>query len=109
MAKRKKEDFKYEIKEVLGVASPQEDLKSDWTKAVLTSLMSNDEGEMEDGIDIRNYNAGTGRIYKGIRLSIQEAHNVCDILLQHGYGSMDVLETEYNKRKGMFSGGLTNQ
>lgn len=104
MARKSKEDFTYEIKEVLGVASPQEDLKGDFVKAVLTSLMSGDDGEMIEGIDIRNYNAGTGRIYKGIRLSVQEAHNVCDILLQHGYGSMDVLEAEYTKRKGMFSG-----
>lgn len=103
MAKKNSEDFKYEIKEVLGVASPQEDLKGNFVKAVLTSLMSNDDGEMLDGVDIRGYNASTGRIYKGIRLSIQEAHNVCDILLQNGYGSMDVLEAEYNKRKGMFS------
>lgn len=106
MAKKSKEDFKYEITEVLGIASPQEDLKGDFAKAVLKSLMSGEkEGEMIDGVDIRGYNAGTGRTYKGIRLSIQEAHNVCDILLQHGYGSMDVLEAEYNKRKGMFSGG----
>lgn len=105
MAKKSKEDFRYEIKEVLGIASPQEDLKGDFVKAVLTSLMSGEKDEMIEGVDIRGYNAGTGRTYKGIRLSIQEAHNVCDILLQHGYGSMDVLEAEYNKRKGMFSGG----
>lgn len=102
MAKRQKdEDFVYEIKELLGVASPQEDLQSDWVKAVLVSLMGEDKVE---GIDIRNYNCGTKRINKGIRLSIQEAHNVCDILLKNGYGSLDVLEEEYKKRKNMFSG-----
>lgn len=99
--KKNDEDFEYVIEEVLGVASPQEDLQGDWTKAVLKTLMGE---EKEAGIDIRRYNAGNGRIRNGIRLSIQEAHNVCDILLQNGYGSLDVLEKELNKRKGMFSG-----
>lgn len=104
MGFKKSEDFKYEIKEVLGVASPQEDLQGDWVKAVLSTMMSQKPGEEEAGIDIRNYNAGTGVCRKGIRLTIQEAHNVCDILLQNGYGSLDVLEKELAKRKGMFSG-----
>ena len=102
MAKGKKEgDFVYEIKELLGVASPQEDLTSDWVKAVLITLMGEEKVE---GIDIRNYNCGTKHLATGIRLSVQEAHNVCDILLKNGYGSLDVLEEEYNKRKNMFSG-----
>lgn len=95
------EEFKYVIEEVLGIASPQEDLQGDWTKAVLKTLMG-EEGDA--GIDIRHYNAGNGMIRKGIRLSPQEAHNVCDILLKNGYGSLDVIEEELNKRKGMFSG-----
>lgn len=104
-AKKRSGDFKYSITEVLGVASPQEDLQGDWVKAVLKTLMDQGYGEGEEpGVDIRNYNAGTGVSRKGIRLSIQEAHNVVDILLKNGYGSMDVLEEEYNKRKGMFSG-----
>lgn len=101
MAKSKDENFTYVIKEVLGVASPQEDLKSDWVKAVLSTLMGEDQ---EEGVDIRAYNCGTKVMRKGIRLSVQEAHNVCDILLKNGYGSMDVLEEEYNRRKNMFSG-----
>ena len=101
MAYKRDENFKYEIKEVLGVASPQEDLKGDWVKAVLVSLMGEEE---EMGIDIRAYNAGNNTCRKGVRLSIQEAHNVCDILLMNGYGSLSVLEKELEKRKGMFSG-----
>ena len=101
MAYKRDENFKYEIKEVLGIASPQEDLQSDWVKAVLLSLMGEEE---EAGIDIRHYNAGKNTLRKGIRLSIQEAHNVADILIANGYGSTEVLEKELEKRKGMFSG-----
>ena len=106
MARKQNEDYQYEITEVLGVASPQETLNGDWVKAVLTSLMTLEEGkEPEEGVDIRKYNAGNGRVRGGIRLSIQEAHNATDILIQNGYGSFDVLEAEYNRRKGMFAKG----
>lgn len=102
---RMKDDpnFKYEIKEILGIASPQENLKSNWAKGVLKTLMTTSEGQ-EEGVDIRRFDASSQQMGRGsgIRLTIEEAHNVCNILLQNGYGSMEVLEEEYNKRKQMF-------
>ncbi len=106
MARNGKANYaKYEIKEILGISSPQETLQGNWVKAVLTSLMTQKEGgEEEPGIDIRHYNVESKLTRGGIRLSIQEAHNVCNILLQNGYGSLEVLEQELEKRKSMFSG-----
>lgn len=97
MAKRK-DDLSYEISEILGVASEDAGLHSDWCKAVLKTLM---DGE-EDGIDIRRFNAGSNILGKGIRLTVQEANNVANILISNGYGSMQVIEEEYNRRKSLF-------
>lgn len=96
-------NYKYEIEEILGIASPQEDLKSNWVKGVLKTLMTTSDGQ-EPGVDIRRFDAATKQMGRGagIRLTIEEAHNVCNILLQSGYGSMEILEEEYKKRKQMF-------
>lgn len=104
MAKYKNDPcYKYEIKEILGVASPQENLTSNWVKGVLKTLMTTSDGQ-EEGVDIRRFDTASQKCAKGagIRLTIEEAHNVCNILLESGYGSLDVLEKEYNKRKSMF-------
>lgn len=100
MGKRNWDDTKYEINEILGVASEDAGLHSDWCKAVLQTLMDD-----EEGIDIRRFNAGSNMLGKGIRLTVQEAHNVADILISNGYGSMTVIEEEYNKRKSLYEGG----
>lgn len=96
-------NYKYEIEEILGIASPQENLTSNWAKAVLKSLMTTSDGQ-EEGVDIRRFDTASQKCAKGsgIRLTIEEAHNVCNILLQNGYGSLEVIESEYKKRKGMF-------
>lgn len=94
------EDWKYEITEVLGTVSPQADLESAWCKAVLKTLFN----DTEEGIDIRRYNSMKNILSKsGIRLTVAEAHNLTDILLQNGYGSMETLEKEYNRRKALYS------
>ena len=103
MANNFNEKYEYEISEILGVASPQEDLHTDWCMAVIKALMTNlEDGSMEDSIDIRTINANTKRCGKGVRLSVEEAHNVADILIQNGYGSMEVLEKEYQRRKSLY-------
>ena len=104
MAKFKEDpNYKYEIEEILGIASPQENLTSNWAKAVLKTLMTTSEGQ-EEGVDIRRFDTANQKCGKGsgIRLTVEEAHNVCNILLQNGYGSLEILEEEYNKRKKMF-------
>ena len=98
MAGKSKADFKYDITEILGVASPEADLTSAWCKAVLKTLFN----EEEEGIDIRSFNKETNVMgHRGIRLNIQEAHNLTDILVANGYGSMEVLEKEYKKRRSL--------
>lgn len=103
--------FSYEIKEILGDVSPIENITGSYAKGVLRTLMKhhdNDPGE--EGIDIRNYNRtlklanGTG-----IRLTMQEAHAVCDILVRNGYGSTDVLETELKRRKSLYQNQDSNE
>ena len=39
---------------------------------------------------------------RGIRLTIEEAHNVVDILLENGYGSTEAIEKAYKNRMEMF-------
>lgn len=95
----KTDDWKYEITEVLGTVSPQADLESAWVKAVLKTLFNDNE----EGIDIRRYNSIKNILGKsGIRLTVAEAHNLTDILLQNGYGSMEILEKEYTRRKALY-------
>ena len=96
-------NYKYEITEILGIASPQEDLKSNWVKGVLRTLMTTSDGQ-EEGVDIRRFDAATQQMGKGggIRLTPEEANNVCNILLENGYGSIEILEQQLEKRKKMY-------
>ena len=96
----KQTEWKYEIKEILGTVSPQADLESAWCKAVLKTLFN----DTEEGIDIRRYNPVRNILSKsGIRLTVEEAHVLTDILLQNGYGSMEALDKEYNRRKALYN------
>ena len=94
----KKQDFKYEIVEILGTLEQDAGVHSDWCKSVLSTLMNEDTS----GIDIRNYNSTENMMGKGIRLSNQEANKLVDLLLKNGYGSIEVLEEELNKRKSLY-------
>ena len=102
--------YEYEIKEVLGDITPVEDLKTHTIKRVLLSLWEHD-GVVEEGVDIRRHNPVTNTTFGGIRLTIEEAHRVCDILLEKGYGSTDVIEKAYEERIGRFNpkGGKSNE
>lgn len=94
--------FEYEVKEILGDVTPTEDLKAHTVKRILRSLWHHD-GQVEEGIDIRKCSVATNAIFGGIRLTIEEAHSVCDILLDKGYGSTDAIERAYEKRIGRFA------
>lgn len=94
----KKEDFSYEVKEVIGTLCPDANIHSEWCKSVLKTLMNN-----EEGIDVRNYNEKSNIMSKGIRLSIPEANELVNILLTNGYGSLEVIAREYEKRKSLYS------
>lgn len=102
MAKKSQgKGINYEIKEVLGVASPVEDLRTPIVKGVLRSLWDNN-GVLEEGVDIRRFNQLTKVSFGGIRLTLEEAHRVCDILLERGYGSTDVIEKAYKARMNLY-------
>lgn len=104
MAKKKDPKYKYEITEILGVASVQEDLRSNWCKAILKTLLNDgDGGGDEEGLDIRRFNVEDSTLGTGIRLTPEEANNVTNILLENGYGDFEALEKEYNKRRSLFS------
>lgn len=101
-AKSSHNTFEYEVKEILGDVTPTEDLKAHTVKRILRSLWHHD-GQVEEGIDIRKCSVATNAIFGGIRLTIEEAHSVCDILLDKGYGSTDAIERAYEKRIERFA------
>lgn len=95
-----KKDFKYEIVETMGTISQDAGVHSAWCKAVLKTLLN----DSESGIDIRSINQETHVMSgKGIRLTVQEANNLVDVLLENGYGSVGAIEKAYNKRKELYS------
>lgn len=94
-----KPKFDYEIKEVLGTVTPTEDLRTPIIKGVLRTLLKTADGIEEEGIDIRRFNRNTNMVFGGIRLTIEEAHRVCDILLDLGYGTTENIEEALKKRK----------
>ena len=70
MGFQKDDNYKYEVVEILGVATPQDSLKSNWAKSVLKTLMN----DTEEGIDIRSFKTEKNLMSKkGIRLTIEEA------------------------------------
>lgn len=100
ISKPRKEKIDYEIVEILGTATPIEDIRTTYAKSVIRSLWR-DHGELKDGIDIRWLDTADEKQKKalgGIRLTIAEAHNVCDILLEHGYGSTQAIKDALTKR-----------
>lgn len=68
-------EFKYEIKKHLGTVSRSDDGK--YTTEV--NLISYNDAPAK--IDIRNWNKETGRMYKGITLTQEEAKILGQILL----------------------------
>jgi len=68
-------EFKYEIKKHLGTVSRSDDGK--YTTEV--NLISYNDSPAK--IDIRNWNKETGRMYKGITLTQEEAKILGQILL----------------------------
>ena len=98
MAKKKDNDkFIFKIEEFLGVI--KESSKHDWCKAVNRITW----GDNPTTVDIRNVNMSNNKIGKGISLSDEEANRVIEILLDHDYGSIELLEKAINKKKKRFT------
>lgn len=96
-----KQDFTAEIKEYIAVIKES---NSGWTKSVVRAKF----GDNPITLDIRNINkdlieSGGKGFGKGISLSDEEADNLCNILLECDYGSMEVIEKVLTKRKKRFT------
>lgn len=95
--KKKNEEFRFEIKEFIGVLKESD--KHDWCKAV-TKITWNDNPPT---IDIRNINMSQNKIGKGISLTDEEADRLVDILLKNDYGSLETLTKALERKKSRFT------
>ena len=97
MARIKKEDFSYEMIELIG--SIKESPSSDWSKSVARISWNGNPST----VDIRNMNIDQEIMGKGISLTDEEVDNLVDLLLSEDYGSIDVIEEALNKKKSRFT------
>lgn len=99
MAKKKIEptEFSADLKEVMGIVKESD--KHDWCKAVMRIAWS----DHQPTIDIRNANLAQQLYRKGISLSDEEANHVVDILLENGYGSLDIIKNSLKQKVQRFT------
>lgn len=97
MAKFNKDDFNYEMIELLG--SIKESPSSDWSKSVARISWNGNPST----IDIRNMNLSQEIMGKGISLTDEEADKLVDLLLSEDYGTVEMLEEALNKKKNRFT------
>ena len=89
----KKDEFKYEIKEVIGNVSESD--KNNWTKS-LTKIKWNDRPVT---LDWRRINLTQNIMGSGITLGTdEEIDKLVDMLLELGYGSTEIIEDAYKSR-----------
>jgi len=97
MARNNKDDFTYEMIELLG--SIKESPSSDWSKSVARISWNGNPST----IDIRNMNLPQEIMGKGISLTDEEADSLVDLLLSEDYGTIDAIEEALNKKKKRFT------
>ena len=89
----KKEEFKYEIKEVIGNVSESD--KNNWTKSLI-KIKWNDRPVT---LDLRRINLTQNIMGSGITLGTdEEIDKLVDMLLELGYGSTEIIEDAYKTR-----------
>lgn len=93
----KKEELKVDIRDIIGVVKDYE--TSPWTKSIIKVRY----GDNDDTIDFRLFNNDTNFIGKGISFSMEETDKLCDMLVEAGFGTMEVLEKELTKRKKRYT------
>lgn len=89
-------DLNFEILEELGCV--EESLKSDW--GIFVNRVS--WNGKEPKIDIRKINPVNNRISKGISLKDSAVENLTNILIKHGFGDVNIIKDELNKRDSIF-------
>lgn len=92
----RKTEFTSEIIEFMG--SLKENASSDWCKAV-ARIAWNDNPST---IDVRNMNMSKNIIGKGISLSDEDADRLVNLLVEHDYGSTEVLEAAVRRRTSRY-------
>ncbi len=91
-----KDDLKYNIDKVIGIISED---ANDWKKYITKISW----GESESKLNIRTMNLEKKIIGKGISLSDDESELMVNLLLAEGYGSINILEEELERRKSIKS------
>lgn len=89
-------EFNFELEEVLGTLSESD--KHDWAKSV-TRISWN---ENPTTLDIRRFNFSTNKVGKGISLTDEETDKLVEILLDAGYGDLDMLREKCSHRESRF-------
>lgn len=88
---------RYKVEEIIENIS--ESTNSNWGKFIIRASFD----DKPSTIDIRNMKVGDEQIIgKGISLTNEEVDIVVDSLLTHGYGTIDKLQSELDRRKKMF-------
>ena len=93
----KKEEMNFSIDEVIECI--KESPKNSWGKYIVRMSFNNKPSE----INIRNMNIDNGRISAGIVLSDEEVELTVNKFVSMGYGDLNELEREVNKRKSRFN------
>ena len=89
----KKDEVKYEIKEVIGNVSESD--KNNWTKSLI-KIKWNDRPVT---LDLRRINLTQNIMGSGITLGTdEEIDKLVDMLLELGYGSTEIIEDAYKTR-----------
>lgn len=90
-SKKDNSEWRYDITEIIGKSSPEANLYSDWFKRILNRLHEHESCADDNGCN---------EYSKRIQLFDVDATLLADTLIKNGYGSTDIIESEYKKRLG---------
>lgn len=99
MAKKNYDPSRYQVEEIIENIS--ESANSNWGKFIIRASFD----DKPSTVDIRNMKVGDEPIIgKGISLTDEEVDKVVDVLVSRGYGSVDTMKTEIERRNKIFGG-----
>lgn len=99
MAKRDYDPSRYQVEEIIENIS--ESSNSNWGKFIIRASFD----DKPSTIDIRNMKVGDDQIIgKGISLTDEEVDRVVNTLVSRGYGSIDTMKEEIDRRNKIFGG-----
>lgn len=89
-------EFKFEMEEFLGTLSESD--KHDWAKSVIRVSWNDNPTTL----DIRRFNVSMNNVGKGISLTDEEVDKLVEVLLDAGYGDLDMLREKCSHRESRF-------